>query len=96
MKYRKKPVVIEAFQMTAANRVALVLGDAPAWLQKAYDEGHVVMMAAEPTTLTIQTLEGPHICSENDWIIKGVADELYPCKPAIFAATYEKEVTEDQ
>jgi hypothetical protein len=37
----------------------------------------------------IKTLEGGHVVNPGDWIIKGVAGELYPCKPAIFAATYE-------
>ena len=39
---------------------------------------------------TIETLEGTHIVSAGDWIITGVAGERYPCKPEIFAATYER------
>lgn len=39
--------------------------------------------------LTISTLEGEHIARHGDWIIKGVQGEFYPCKPDIFAATYE-------
>ena len=38
----------------------------------------------------IETLEGHHKVSKNDWIIKGVQGELYPCKPDIFAQTYER------
>ena len=41
-------------------------------------------------TLHIPTLEGVMIASENDWVIKGVNGELYPCKPDIFEKTYEK------
>jgi hypothetical protein len=40
--------------------------------------------------LTIPTLEGSHIARHGDWIIKGVAGEFYPCKPEIFAATYDQ------
>ena len=39
----------------------------------------------------IETLEGIMLARVGDWIIKGVAGEFYPCKPAIFAATYEAE-----
>jgi hypothetical protein len=45
--------------------------------------------AAPGQVASILTLEGQHYCSENDWIIRGVKGELYPCKPDIFAATYE-------
>jgi hypothetical protein len=40
-------------------------------------------------TFAVKTLEGEHIASKGDWIIKGVAGEFYPCKPDIFAATYD-------
>lgn len=43
-----------------------------------------------PGILSIETLEGTMWADEGDWIIKGVAEEFYPCKPAIFAATYER------
>ena len=39
--------------------------------------------------IVIGTLEGDHLASQGDWIIRGVKGELYPCKPEIFAATYE-------
>lgn len=39
--------------------------------------------------MRIHTLEGDHVCSEGDFIIKGVKGEFYPCKPDIFEATYE-------
>jgi len=93
VKYRKKPVVIEAFQMTRARR-----GDNsewPEWLnfawQKEPSEGALFIDADDPARerLVIGTLEGVHRVQWNDWIIRGVKGELYPCKPDIFAATYE-------
>lgn len=85
MKYRKKPVVVDAMQFTdetkdqvfnfvGCNKVA------------HFDE------VGDPL-LTIQTLEGDMTASLGDWIIKGVAGEFYPCKPDIFTATYYEEVT---
>ena len=75
-KFRKKPVVIEAVQFIAANFDELegfVGGDAE------FREGELV----------IATLEGPLRAAPKDWIIKGIKGEFYPCKPDIFAATYE-------
>jgi hypothetical protein len=94
--YRKKPVVIEAFQMTEDRRMDN--SEWPEWLNAAWntDEGtpgalfRKDMDAPMPDTFCIQTLEGIHLVSWGDWIIRGVAGELYPCKPEIFAATYEK------
>jgi hypothetical protein len=77
MKYRKKPVVIEAIQFTGLNFneiEAFVGGD---YGKNAKGES------------VIATLEGPLRISTNDWIIKGVKGEFYPCKPDIFKATYE-------
>ena len=81
MKFRKRPVIIEAEQWFPGKPVhGVVEGDrqigsfyAHAW---------------------IDTLEGPHAVSPGDWIITGVRGEKYPCKPDIFLATYE-EVKED-
>jgi len=75
-KFRKKPVVIKATQWFRD-------GDHPA----------VFLMAPGPHFLggkhVIQTLEGHHIVQPGDWIITGVKNEVYPCKPDIFAATYD-------
>lgn len=95
MRYRKKPVVIEAFQMTEARRMDN--NEWPAWLHQAWNidrdaEGalqRVNMDAVLPDALEIVTLEGKHRVSWGDWIIRGVKGEIYPCKPDIFAATYE-------
>lgn len=79
--FRKKPVVIEAVQFTgtgeSCTEVAEFTGRTAAWKPTTYDGGH------------IPTLEGEMEFGPGDWIIKGVAGEFYPCKPDIFAATYE-------
>lgn len=75
-KFRKKPVVIEAIQFHHGNFNEIekfVGGDAEF-------RDHELMIA---------TLEGPLRAAPNDWIIKGVKGEFYPCKPDIFEATYE-------
>jgi hypothetical protein len=95
MKFRKKPVEIEAFQMTEARRMDNEYW--PEWLGAAWngnrdEEGtlqRVDMDATMPDQLEVVTLEGNHRVSWGDWIIRGVKGELYPCKPDIFAATYE-------
>ena len=94
--FRKKPVVIEAFQMTRAHRADN--SDWPAWMNEAWNKEHSADGALYPCTwpdsdgtdeLTINTLEGAHHVSFDDWIIRGVVGEIYPCKPDIFASTYE-------
>ena len=75
-KFKKKPVVIEAMQYTGNAVEIFNFTDKTATL----NEDH---------TMTIPTLEGDHIASLNDWIIKGVKGEFYPCKPDIFEMTYE-------
>lgn len=85
MKFRKKPVIIEAIQLppkgnitdAQANEVVEFLRDA-AWFQDWNVGG-----------LNIRTLEGVMHADPCDWIIKGVKGEFYPCKPDIFAMTYE-------
>ena len=81
--FRKKPVVIEAMQFTQEmkDRVYHWASDIQGNVQPSFDGGNPVLL--------IPTLEGEMKCSINDWIIKGVKGELYPCKPDIFAATYE-------
>ena len=97
MKYRKKPVVIEAFQMTKERRKSNI--EWPDWLSQAWmkqggEEGAVSCVdypnSDGADRLTIYTLEGVHDVNWGDYIIKGVKGELYPCKPDIFEATYEE------
>lgn len=76
-KYRKKPVVIEAVQYDGTT------GHLP------YEMGTAISRSTEGGSCFITTLEGEMECRVDDWIIKGVKGEFYPCKPDIFAATYE-------
>jgi hypothetical protein len=91
--FRKKPVVIEAFQMTRERRMDN--RDWPNWLNQAWNkdpgEGALYIDANDSTSsrLCVGTLEGVCRVDWDDWIIQGVRNELYPCKPDIFAATYE-------
>lgn len=93
--FRKKPIVIEAFQMTIERRMDN--SEWPNWLHRAWNGERnepgtlqrVDMGAPLPDMLQIVTLEGLHLVSWGDWIIRGVKGELYPCKPDIFDATYE-------
>lgn len=81
MKYRKKPVIIEAVQWSGNNLNEIL--DFMKDKQPNYYEDD------EQKLLTIQTLEGNMIASVGDYIIKGVQGEFYPCKPDIFKKTYE-------
>lgn len=81
MKFKKKPVVIEAYQLTDENKNQVF---------------HWITCTAEPIyhdgspAIKIQTLEGDMIARLGDYIIKGVDGEFYPCKPDIFEKTYEE------
>lgn len=93
-KYRKRPVVIEAFQLTQKTRKDNV--DWPEWMNRAWNEDRGAPNSLFPTDpdtgngdLSIQTLEGRHIVSFGDYIIQSIKGELYPCKPDIFDQTYE-------
>lgn len=85
MKFRKKPVVIEAVQWDGAD-VDSVLA---LCLTKASVRRPYVRNESNQHYLLIDTLEGTMTAERGDWIIKGVKGELYPCKPDIFEATYE-------
>ena len=101
-KYRKKPVVIEAFQMTKERRWNNF--DWPNWLHAAWnteDTGGLSIdpMDSERERLYVGTVNGPVRVEWDDWIIQGVEHELYPCRPDIFEATYEdvaEEVENDE
>ncbi|MDP2735629.1 MAG: hypothetical protein Q8P12_05485 [bacterium] len=100
MKFRKKPIVIEAVQlrwdtwseMCDHARVGKLSDGKP---QGCYvkDDGTALPegQTSNRIGLHIPTLEGLMLGIQDDWIIKGVAGELYPCKPDIFAQTYEEE-----
>ena len=84
MKYRKKPVVIEAIQWKGGEFLPMI-PNLP-WLCDAINNGTI---QHDEDGLTIGTLEGRLTVSPGDWIIRGIKGEIYPCKPDIFAATYE-------
>jgi hypothetical protein len=85
-RYRKKPVEIEALQLPDAGRDQ---HEAAQFLARWCD-GYVVGAVEGPlSAITIRTLEGDHLASPGDWIIRGVKGEFYPCKPDIFEATYD-------
>lgn len=93
MKYRKKPVVIEAIEWTGKNLLEIrefIDGKRPNISSNiASDKWCDYEDMIKRDGLIIQTLEGQHIASIGDFIIKGVAGEYYPCKPDIFEKTYE-------
>jgi hypothetical protein len=80
-KFRKKPVTIEAMQLTDAKSVL----DIEEWINSG-DVG----FSTNPPTLWIDTLEGRMEATTGDWIIKGVEGEFYPCKNNIFIKTYQE------
>lgn len=86
-KYRKKPVVVEAFQFTAQP-----WDQFPEWIREPKAPSVVYGDDKEGEGgyfLAILTLEGTMTAHVGDWIIRGVNGELYPCKPDIFEKTYE-------
>jgi len=98
MRYRKRPVVIEAVQLTWDTWSEICDFAGVGKLQDGKPEGCYVGadgkalpgdQVSDRMGLLIPTLEGLMVASENDWIIKGVKGELYPCKPDIFEQTYE-------
>lgn len=95
IKFRKKPVIVEAFQMTLERRESNM--EWPEWMHKAWQLERETLGSLYPTiegtckgTLSVCTLGmGQCVIDFGDWIIQGVEGELYPCKPDIFEATYE-------
>lgn len=85
MRYRKKPIVVEAYQLPAAGE------DVPdsfeQWCEEVNFHGFV---SDRDEGMIVETTQGPIRADPGDWIIKGVTGEFYPCKPDAFAATYDK------
>jgi hypothetical protein len=99
MKFRKKPIVIEAIQLrwdtwseicNFANVGKLSDGKPAGCYITQSGNTAETFVEGDRIGLMIPTLEGVMVAKENDWIIKGVQGELYPCKPNIFEKTYEK------
>ena len=93
-KYRKKPVVIEAFQYDGDLKGSDGKYYVPDWAVEALESRTMYFDSLDsdspPSELFIKTLEGIHHASVGDYIIQGVNGEIYPCKPDIFEKTYEK------
>ena len=95
MKYRKKSVVVEAVQLT--KELALRYFNQPdnERVFRIFDKFdingsyHLKDQTVADAYITIETLEGRMRCNLNDWVIKGINGEFYPCKPDIFEKTYE-------
>lgn len=81
-KYMKKQVVVDAFR--------LGFEILPKWFIDGMNDG-IITLYNDPPSADIETLEGRHHASFGDYIIRGVKGEIYPCKPDIFAMTYDKE-----
>lgn len=83
LRFRKKPVEVEAMQLIddVDNHLSIAR-----WIT---DGGGKVRVPAVEPCLYIKTLEGDMRADIGDWVIRGVQGEFYPCKPGIFAATYE-------
>ena len=85
MKYRKKPIVIEAVQWVGDNHIDI--------MKELSAQKYIDVWVDDKTReryLEIETLEGRMKASVGDYIIKGIRGEFYPCKPDIFEQTYEK------
>ena len=102
MKYRKKQVVIDAFHIKTEKdwnelskniELGVLVGHPyPQWIITNIFENVIIRKYDDEKALlsiVIRTLEGDHLVKVGDWIIKGVKNELYPCKPDIFKMTYE-------
>ena len=93
MKYRKKPVIIDAFQFDGdfmnKDRTCYI----PDWAVDMVHKGYIRFRSYVNGELEIKTLEGVMIANVGDYIIKGVDGEIYPCKPDIFEKTYEEAKT---
>jgi hypothetical protein len=79
--YRKRPVVIEAYRFN--------IDSMPMWMKSAIDSGNAWYQGGEAPYMTIKAIGVEMRASVGDWIIKGVAGEIYPCRDDIFLATYE-------
>ena len=93
-RFRKKPVEVDAFQFTGWTGIRVY---APSWFLHDVDydgDGvwflHTGIEPVDGISLRVKTLEGEMRADVGDWIIRGVAGEVYPCKRAIFEATYEE------
>ena len=85
-KFQKRPIVIEARQSTGTPESNRDIID---WTRDSRTPASMDDHPERGKCLTISTLEGVHWVLPGDWVIRGVQGEFYPCKPDIFAQTYE-------
>ena len=92
MKYKKKPVIIEAIQWNGQNTKQILefMGQKVDLSNPIAQDRFYDYELSLKNGWKITTLEGGHIASINDFIIKGIKGEFYPCKPDIFELTYDK------
>ena len=97
-KYRKKPIVVEAIQWTGSN-----LEEIRNFVGSDLIENYIKHFDIERTLIkqtlsgiAINTLKGTMIVNYGDYIIKGVNNEFYPCKPDIFEQTYEEVIDDNK
>ena len=92
-RYRKRPVIVEAIQLTWTNWSAVCEFVPKPWFVRGCyldENGHETQNSNDRLGLILRTLESQeYIASEGDWVIRGIKGEFYPCKPDIFEATYE-------
>ena len=90
--YRKKPIIIEALQWDGSRHRPMwdFLENKPSSCMESSGENFYIDHSQVDGGLIIKTLEGEHIASIGDFIIKGINGEFYPCKPDIFEKTYEE------
>lgn len=87
MRFRKKPVIIEAEPI--ARLIALAANNPsalPAWVEEAYSKGNLYF---RPQSIQVQTLEGLMTGDRESWLIRGLEGELYPCVDSVFRSSYE-------
>lgn len=89
MKYRKRPVIINAFKYDGDFMSTDGKHYVPEWAVEALEITGIGGMYFTEKGLLIETLEGQMHVSEGDYVIKGIQGELYPCKPDIFELSYE-------
>ena len=88
MRFRKRPVVIDAFRWTGDLNQA----EDPDWAVEAIVRGLIAFenSGTPDVAIVITTSEGRMRANRGDWIIRGIKGEFYPCKPDVFEATYER------
>ncbi len=88
-KYRKKPVLVDGFQITEDFIMDYVGGEKIPGVELSQISWHPADRVLGSYRLTVKTLSGPVCIQVGDWLLKGVKGELYPCKDEIFRETYD-------